>query len=96
MSRELATLRLSAILDLKAAAPLKADLLAAKDHSVEIDAAHVQRLGGLCLQVLLAAQRSWAIEGKTLRVINPSTDFADGLALFGAASLNADSSGVRL
>jgi chemotaxis protein CheX len=96
MSGESTTLRLSAILDLKAAAPLKADLLAAKGGSIEIDASQVQRLGGLCLQLLLSAQRSWATDGKTLRVIHPSTDFTDGLALFGAASLNADSSGVRL
>jgi chemotaxis protein CheX len=96
MSGKSTTLRLSAVLDLKAAAPLKADLLAAKGESIEIDASQVQRLGGLCLQLLLSAQRSWATDGKTLRVINPSTDFADGLALFGAASLNADSSGVRL
>jgi chemotaxis protein CheX len=96
MSAGSATLRLTEILDLKAAAPLKADLLAAKGSSVQLDASRVQRLGGLCLQVLLCARRSCTTDGKMLRVIDPSTDFVDGLALFGVASLNAESSGVSL
>lgn len=96
MSSESTTLHLPEVLDLKAAAPLQADLLAVQGSLVELDASGVQRLGGLCLQVLLAAQQSWAEDGKSLRVINPSTDFTDGLALFGAASLNAESSGASL
>jgi chemotaxis protein CheX len=96
MSRDSTILRLPEVLDLKAAAPLQADLLASQGNPVELDASSVQRLGGLCLQVLLSAQRSWATDGKVLRVINPSTDFADYLALFGVTSLNAESSGVSL
>jgi chemotaxis protein CheX len=96
MTSQATTLRLPEILDLKAAAPLRSDLLAARGGPIELDASHVQRLGGLCLQVLMSAQRSWATDGKALRVIDMSTDFADGLALFGVPSLNTEPSGVSL
>ena len=49
------SLALAPILDLKAAGPLRGALLERRGHPLELDAADVQRLGGLCLQVLLAA-----------------------------------------
>jgi chemotaxis protein CheX len=78
---------LPAILDLKAAAKLRDEFCAAKGGPLDVDASKVQRLGGLCLQVLLSAQRTWAVDGKPFRVVDPSPDFLEGVKAFGAATL---------
>jgi chemotaxis protein CheX len=75
------------ILDLKAASQLRDEFCAAKGGPLDVDASKVQRLGGLCLQVLLSAQRSWAVDGKPFRVVDPSPDFLEGIRCFGAAGL---------
>lgn len=77
---------LAPVLDLKAATPLKAALMERRGHPLELDAADVQRLGGLCLQVLLAAAAAWRADGVTLRVGPRSEAFIDALRLFGGAS----------
>jgi chemotaxis protein CheX len=82
-----ATVGLPAILDLKAAGKLRDELCAAKGGPLEVDASKVQRLGGLCLQVLLSAQRTWAVDGESFRVVEPSVDFLDGVKAFGASAL---------
>jgi chemotaxis protein CheX len=71
-------------LNLKAAAGLYADLSAARGHDFALDAADVQRLGGQCLQVLLAASEAWRADGLELSIINPSDAFTQTLSLFGA------------
>ncbi|HQT84089.1 MAG: hypothetical protein B7Z58_08830 [Acidiphilium sp. 37-64-53] len=55
-------LRLEPLLDIKAAAPLYAVLHGQRGHDLVIDASGVERLGGQCLQVLLAARASWAAD----------------------------------
>jgi chemotaxis protein CheX len=80
--------RLPAILDLNAAGPLAARLLALRGAAVMLDASQVSRLGGLCLQVLLSAQATWAADGVTLDVTDRSQAFDDALALFGAGRLD--------
>ena len=77
---------LAPVLDLKAAAPLKAALLERRGHPLELDAHDVQRLGGLCLQVLLAAAAAWRADGVPLRVGPRSEAFLDALRLFGGQS----------
>ena len=77
---------LAPVLDLKAAAPLKAALLARRGHPLEIDAADVQRMGGLCLQVLLAAAACWRTDGVSLRVGPRSEAFTEALRIFGGES----------
>jgi len=79
-------LALTPVLDLKAAAPLQAALLERRGHPLEIDAADVQRLGGLCLQVLLAAAATWRADGLSMRVGPRSEAFLDALRLFGGES----------
>ncbi len=76
---------LPAVLDLKAAAPLKAALLEHRGGDVQIDASGVQRLGALCLQVLLAGGRAWSEDGHAYRIEPRSDAFSDTLTLFGAA-----------
>ena len=83
-------LLLGSVLDLKAAAPLKASLLEHRGEDVRIDASAVQRLGALCLQLLLAAKRTWAEEGHAFDIQPRSDAFDDGVRLFGAASRLGD------
>jgi len=71
-------------LNLKAAAGLYADLAGARGHDIALDASDVQRLGGQCLQVLLAASQAWRADGLEFCIINPSDAFTHTLGLFGA------------
>lgn len=84
-----AALTLAPILDLNAAAPLRSDLLARQGQPILLDASQVQRLGGLSLQVLLAAQVAWSVDGHQFAIANPSPAFMDAVGLFGAADLLA-------
>lgn len=81
-----ASLSLPAILDLAQAETLKAALLPMRGQSVVIDASRVERLGGLCLQVLISAQKTWASDGHVLKIDDVSREFADQWKAFGAAS----------
>ncbi len=83
------TIALSANLDLRAAAPLRETLLGCAEEAVELDGAGVTRLGGLCLQVLLAALRDWSARGLAFTVKDPSAAFLETLSLFGASEAMA-------
>ena len=78
-----ATVTLDAELDIRAAAPLAAALLAARGKAVALDASQVERVGGQCLQVLLSAAATWARDGATLTLDDPSPAFVDVLAIAG-------------
>ena len=80
-------MRLSANLDLAAAAPLWSNLCAARHTAIEIDASGVERLGGLCLQILLAAQSQWRSDGVAFAIVNPAASFADVVKLMDAGRL---------
>ena len=80
-----AVLTLDPILDLKAATPLKAALAEHRGQSLQLDASGVQRLGGLCLQVLVAARQAWRDEGRELTIEPRSDSFSAALTLFAAA-----------
>lgn len=79
--------QLPEILDIKAAVPLARQLLALRGQPVTIEAAGVQRLGGLCLQVLLSAMETWRRDGVELSFARPSSSFAEYAELLGAAPL---------
>lgn len=72
-------------LDMRAAQPLRDQLMAARGAKVELDGSGVRRMGALGLQVLLAAERQWRADGHELRLINPSPDLLAGLKLLGVA-----------
>jgi chemotaxis protein CheX len=74
-------------LDLTAAAPLAAELLAARGKPATLDASGVQRLGAQCLQVLLAARALWSSDGLPWRVVGASPEFTDATALMGCPDL---------
>ena len=81
------TLQLSANLDVLASAPLKEALLAACGTPLSLDASAVQRFGGLCLQVLLAARRQWSADGVAFEIVQPSAAFSEQARLLGATDL---------
>jgi chemotaxis protein CheX len=78
-----ATISLQPKLDLRAAGPLREELLAHANDDVVLDAASVSQLGALALQVIRAAARSWAEAGRSLTLVGASTDLADQLSLLG-------------
>ena len=70
-------------LDMPAAAPLTEALLKRVGGPLAIDASKVQRLGASCLQVLLAAARTWKAAGDALTLQDPSPRFLEDLNLLG-------------
>ncbi len=82
-----APLLLSEALDLRAAAPLLEDIRSRRGAPLTLDGARVERLGGQCLQVILAAQAAWAADGHAFEIRNPSTGLKEGWALMGAGEL---------
>lgn len=78
------TVTLPAIVDVRAAEPLKAELLALRGQPVTIDASAVERLGGLGLQVLMSAVRTWRADGQDLIFINVSEAMTEQWQGFGA------------
>ncbi len=72
------------VMDLRAAGQLTQRILGFQGRALTLDASAVERIGGLCLQVLLSARLSWAVDRLPLTVMNPSQAFVDGLELFGA------------
>ena len=79
-----AALTLPAILDIQAAEPLRSQFLAVKGQDVAVDASNVERLGALCLQVLISARKSWARDGLTVTIDPTSPSFANQWNSFGA------------
>jgi chemotaxis protein CheX len=90
---ELATVSLIPILDLQAAEPLRAELISLRGRPLEIDASQVNRLGGLCLQVLMSARKIWAEDGVALTVNQPSSAFSEQLTAFGNPELHCEPEG---
>ena len=77
------TVPLPAILDLAAAAPLTERLLAARGNDLSIDASEVLRVGGQCLQVLLAAAKTWSADRASFEITRSSAEFVEALQRFG-------------
>lgn len=78
---ENSALRLPAILDLGAATPLWTQLCAAQGQALRVDASEVERIGGLCLQLLIAAEAKWSADGVPFAVENPSSVYSEGVRL---------------
>lgn len=82
------SLQLEPILDLGAAERLHARLTERRGQSLDIDASQVERLGGLCLQVLVSARNTWQADGRSAVIGQPSTAFEEAWALFAAPSFS--------
>lgn len=70
-------------LDIKAAGPLAAELLAARGKDLALNASQIERVGGQCLQVLLSAAATWAADGAELTIEEPSPTFVDAIQTAG-------------
>jgi chemotaxis protein CheX len=88
-----ATVVLAPVLDQRAAEPLKAELMAARGQALTLDGSAVERLGGLCLQVLLAALQTWRADGQALTFLNVSEALAVQWSQFGASSTDLAAQG---
>ncbi len=77
---------LAAALDLTAVAALLADVKARRGAPLILDGSNVQRIGGLCLQVLLAAHDAWRVDGCEFQ-LKASDALAAGLRQMGAEQL---------
>jgi chemotaxis protein CheX len=77
--------QLPAVLDLGATAGLWRELTAMSGQPLRIDASGVERIGGLCLQILIAAEAKWAKDGLMFVVDNPSPAYIDGVRLMTGA-----------
>lgn len=75
------------VLDLRAATPLSSHLREHVGAPVALDAGQVERVGGLCLQVLIAAAAAWRDAGQQFHVVNASAAFRDDVRRMGATSL---------
>lgn len=63
--------------------PLVPFLLSARNSPVTISARDVHRLDSHRLQLLLVAQKQWAIEGASLKMTDMSPAFREGLERLG-------------
>jgi chemotaxis protein CheX len=75
-------------LDLNAAGPLSEALQKHIGDDLVLDGSKVQRLGASCLQVLLAAARTWSVEGSAISLDNPTPRLVEDLRLLGFDALN--------
>lgn len=78
-------LQLPAALDCKAAPLLASRLRALRGQPVKLDASRVNRMSGLCLQVLLSAHNTWASDNVPIVLEDASAVFSKGWSLYGAA-----------
>lgn len=83
-------MRLPETLDLNAAEPLRQALVEHRGRPLVLDGSQVDRLGGLCLQVLVSAHKTWAEDGQEFRLENSSDELRQKLALFGSEDLMND------
>ena len=82
--------QLPEIMDLAAAPALRTYLLENRGAPLELDASAVQRVGGLCLQVLLSARSTWAADGQVLSFVEPSSTLKDAFLTIGAEEIAAE------
>src|SRR5690606_23315272 len=78
-----ATITLPDELDIRAAAPLAAQLSAARGNELTLNLSQVERVGAQCMQVLLSAAATWSADGVELALEDPSPAFVDAAAIAG-------------
>jgi len=75
--------QLDAKLDISAASELLTTLKSQDGEEVVLDFEKVTHLGALCLQVLLAAAKTFSDQGRTLAITNVSDRVSDQLRVMG-------------
>ncbi len=71
------------MLDLNAASTLRDQFIGQRGSALRVDGSRVERLGGLCLQVLIAARAAWAEDRLELTFDDVSSELQASLELFG-------------
>ncbi len=76
-------LRLASVLDLNEASLLHAVLMSRRGEDLFIDASGVERIGTLCVQVLMSGAKTWEKGNLTFRFTKVSGAFSKTLQLIG-------------
>ena len=76
-------LSLDSVLDMNAASGLHATLLGLRGSDLEIDASTVEKVGTLCVQVLMSASKTWEEDQKTLTFSQMSDSLMKTMQLSG-------------
>ena len=76
-------LSLASVLDLNEASTLRGKLVAVRGHNVSIDASSVERAGTLCIQVLMAAAKTWEEDKLSFTFSKVSDAFRKTMQLIG-------------
>ena len=74
-------------LDSTSAQELSVQIDAHKDKHIELNGEHVSKVGGLCLQVLLAAKDEWARNSLEFQIKSPSDALSSFLNKIGRDDL---------
>ena len=77
------TISLAKVLDLNEATSLHGKLMSARGNDVSIDASAVERVGAQCVQVLMAAAKSWEEDKNSFTFEKVSTSFTKTMQLIG-------------
>lgn len=76
-------LSLAKVLDLNEATVLHGKLMAMRGSDVRIDASAVERVGALCVQVLMAGAKSWERDNCSYQFSKTSDAFSKTMQLIG-------------
>lgn len=77
------TLELTAVLDLNEASALRDKLISMRGSDLSIDASAVERMGALCAQVLMAAEKTWDQDKHAITFTKVSDAFQKTMQLVG-------------
>lgn len=77
------TVSLAAVLDLNEAAALRGKLMGLRGSNVVIDASGVERIGALCVQVIMAAAKTWNEDKQSFTLSKVSDAFQKTMQVIG-------------
>lgn len=80
---KVAQVTLPPVMTSRYATELLGDLQAMRGQPISLDASSVQKIGALCLQVLLSAHRTWTADGLPFCMTGTSEALASRCKLFG-------------
>jgi len=93
-SANIKTIKLEENLGLSALASLQTLLSENRGVSICVDTSDVQTISGLCLQLLLSAEKTWAAEDLAFEVSAQSEAFKDALSHTGIATFANEAQGA--
>lgn len=77
------TFSLAAVLDLNEASALRGKLMGLRGSNVAIDASGVERIGALCIQVIMAAAKTWEEDKLSFTFSKASDAFQKTMQMIG-------------